>query len=801
MSETKDTALTKFSFDSFKDQLLADYRLIVLSRECSYLGRKEVLTGKAKFGIFGDGKELPQLVLSKFFQKGDFRAGYYRDQTILMAQDLLNPQQLFAALYAHPDLEKEPMSGGRQMGAHFVTPSHDKEGKWLDLTKQYNHSSDISPTAGQIPRSIGLAQASKVYRSLGIQESKGFSINGNEITWGTIGNAATSEGLFLEAINAAGVLQIPLVMSIWDDGYGISVSNEKQTTKGSISEALAGLQRTKNIKGIEIMRVNGWDYPALIDTYQRAADFAREEHIPVLIHVDELTQPLGHSTSGSHQRYKSKERLEWEEDYDCNKKMREWILEKNIANEEELNTIEKECKVEARKAKVEAWESYQSPILENKKSLLSLLQALRKEVSNDPGLQMISTQLSNKTEPTYKDLLHAARKALRIAAKYNSPLSNQLKQWTNDLTKSLRPKISSHLYSESNYQLKNITAVAPHYKEGTDLVDGRIIIRDNFKALFKAKPNILLFGEDVGKIGDVNQGAEGLQAQFGETRVFDTGIREATIIGQGIGMALRGLRPIAEIQYIDYVLYCIQTLSDDLATYLYRTVGQQSIPLIVRTRGHRLEGIWHSGSPMGGLIHLLRGVNLLVPRNMTQAAGFYNTLLEGDEPAIVVESLNGYRLKEKMPSNLGSFRIPVGKIEVLKQGEDITLVSYGSTLRLVQEAAKELLQYDINAEVIDIQSLLPFDTAHQIKESIAKTNRLLIIDEDVPGGATGFILQQLLDVQNIFPLLDSAPQTLSAQAHRPAYGTDGDYFSKPSLDDIVEKVYRIMQESNPSNFP
>ena len=801
MSETKDTALTKFSFDSFKDQLLADYRLIVLSRECSYLGRKEVLTGKAKFGIFGDGKELPQLVLSKFFQKGDFRAGYYRDQTILMAQDLLNPQQLFAALYAHPDLEKEPMSGGRQMGAHFVTPSHDKEGKWLDLTKQYNHSSDISPTAGQIPRSIGLAQASKVYRSLGIQESKGFSINGNEITWGTIGNAATSEGLFLEAINAAGVLQIPLVMSIWDDGYGISVSNEKQTTKGSISEALAGLQRTKNIKGIEIMRVNGWDYPALIDTYQRAADLAREEHIPVLIHVDELTQPLGHSTSGSHQRYKTKKRLEWEEDYDCNKKMREWILEKNIANEEELNTIEKECKVEARKAKVEAWESYQSPILENKKSLLSLLQALQKEVSNDPGLQMISTQLSNKTEPTYKDLLHAARKALRIAAKYNSPLSNQLKQWTNDLTKSLRPKMSSHLYSESNYQLKNITAVAPQYKEGTDLVDGRIIIRDNFKALFKAKPDILLFGEDVGKIGDVNQGAEGLQAQFGETRVFDTGIREATIIGQGIGMALRGLRPIAEIQYIDYVLYCIQTLSDDLATYLYRTVGQQSIPLIVRTRGHRLEGIWHSGSPMGGLIHLLRGVNLLVPRNMTQAAGFYNTLLEGDEPAIVVESLNGYRLKEKMPSNLGSFRIPVGKIEVLKQGEDITLVSYGSTLRLVQEAAKELLQYDINAEVIDIQSLLPFDTAHQIKESIAKTNRLLIIDEDVPGGATGFILQQLLDVQNIFPLLDSAPQTLSAQAHRPAYGTDGDYFSKPSLDDIVEKVYRIMQESNPSNFP
>ena len=801
MPKTNDIALPSLSFDSFKEQLLTDYRIIVLSRECSLLGRKEALTGKAKFGIFGDGKELPQLVLSRFFQKGDFRAGYYRDQTILMAHDLLTPQQLFAALYAHLDLEEEPMSGGRQMGAHFVTPSHDQEGNWLDLTKQYNHSSDISPTAGQIPRSIGLAQASKVYRALGIPESKGFSNNGNEIAWGTIGNASTSEGLFLEAMNAAGVLQIPLVMSVWDDGYGISVSNEKQTTKGSISQALAGLQRTKTQKGIEIMHVNGWDYPALVSTYQKAADLAREEHVPVLIHVDELTQPLGHSSSGSHQRYKSKERLEWENDFDCNKKMREWILEKNIASIEELDAIEKACKAEARKSKVEAWKSYQAPILDNKKNLLPLLIALQKEVANDPGLQVICTQLTQKTEPTYKDLIHAARKALRIAAKYNSSLSKQLKQWTSDLTNSLRPKVSSHLYSESNYRLKNIAAVAPQYKEETELVDGRIIIRDNFKALFEAKPNVLLFGEDVGKIGDVNQGAEGLQAQFGETRVFDTGIREATIIGQGIGMALRGLRPIAEIQYLDYVLYCLHTLSDDLASYLYRTVGQQSVPLIVRTRGHRLEGIWHSGSPMGGLIHLLRGVNLLVPRNMTQAAGFYNTLLEGDEPAIVVESLNGYRLKENLPTNIGSFRVPVGKIEVLKQGEDITLVSYGSTLRIVEEAAKELLQYDIDAEVIDIQSLLPFDIAHDIKESVAKTNRLLIIDEDVPGGATGFILQQLLDEQNIFPLLDSAPQTLSAQAHRPAYGSDGDYFSKPSLDDIVERVYRIMQESNPRNFP
>jgi len=801
MPKTNDIALPALSFDSFKEQLLSDYKIIVLSRECSLLGRKEVLTGKAKFGIFGDGKELPQLVLSRFFKKGDFRSGYYRDQTILMSHDLLSPQQLFAALYAHPDLKEEPMSGGRQMGAHFVTPSHDKEGNWLDLTQQYNHSSDVSPTAGQIPRSIGLAQASKVYRALGIPKGRNFSNNGNEIAWGTIGNASTSEGLFLEAMNAAGVLQIPLVMSVWDDGYGISVANEDQTTKGSISDALAGLQRTKTQKGVEIIRVNGWDYPALVSAYQKAEDLAREEHIPVLIHVDELTQPLGHSSSGSHERYKSKERLEWENDFDCNKKMREWILEKNIATVEELNSIEKACKEEVKIAKREAWKTYQMPILESRKSLLSLLPLLQKQAANDPALQMVSTKLAQKSEPTYKDLLHAARKALRTTAKHNTPLKEKLTQWIDDLTSRLNPKMHSHLYSESKYQLKNITSIPPQYADEVQMVDGRIIIRDNFKALFEARQNVLLFGEDVGKVGDVNQGAEGLQAQFGETRVFDTGIREATIIGQGIGMALRGLRPIAEIQYLDYVLYCLHTLSDDLASYLYRTVGQQAVPLIIRTRGHRLEGIWHSGSPMGGLIHLLRGVNLLVPRNMTQAAGFYNTLLEGDEPAIVVESLNGYRLKENLPTNLGSYRVPVGKIECLKAGEDITLVSYGSTLRLVEEAAKELLQYDIDAEVIDVQSLLPFDTTHEIRESVAKTNRLLIIDEDVPGGATGFILQQLLDEQNIFPLLDSAPQTLSAQAHRPAYGSDGDYFSKPSLDDIVEKVYRIMQESNPSNFP
>ena len=801
MPETKDIALPHLSFDSFKAQLLSDYRIIVLSRECSLLGRKEALTGKAKFGIFGDGKELPQLVLSQFFKKGDFRAGYYRDQTLLMAHDLLTPQQLFAALYAHPDLEHEPMSGGRQMGAHFVTNSHDQTGDWLNLTEQYNHSSDISPTAGQIPRSIGLAQASKIYRALDIKGSEKFSSNGNEIAWATIGNASTSEGIFLEAMNAAGVLQIPLIMSVWDDGYGISVGNEQQTTKASISEALAGLQRTAKQKGVEIFRVNGWDYAALYATYEKAEQLAREQHVPVLIHVDELTQPLGHSSSGSHQRYKSKARLEWEEDFDCNKKMRAWLLEKNIATDEELEALEKACKQEAKEARKTAWNNYQAPIKSKQKELLELFPALIKSCANAPGLHVLQSALKQKTELTYKDLLHHSRKALRISAAYSSPERKQLKQWVNKLQDHLKPKMHSHLYSESNYQLKNIAPIPPTYPDEVEKVDGRIIIRDNFKALFEKNDKIVLFGEDVGKIGDVNQGAEGLQELFGETRVFDTGIREATIIGQGIGMALRGLRPIAEIQYLDYVLYCLHTLSDDLASYLYRTVGQQAVPLIIRTRGHRLEGIWHSGSPMGGLLHLLRGVNLLVPRNLTQAAGFYNTLLEGDEPALVIESLNGYRLKEDKPSNLGDFRLPVGQVEVLREGEDITLVSYGSTLRLVEAAAQELAHYDIDAEVIDIQSLLPFDRAHDIKKSLTKTNRLLIIDEDVPGGASAYILQQLLDEQDVFPLLDSTPTTLTAKAHRPAYGSDGDYFSKPSLDDIVEKVYAIFQEVDPKHFP
>ena len=801
MSNSKLAEEIPLSYKDFKEQVLADYSLLSLSRECSVLGRREVLTGKAKFGIFGDGKELPQLILSKFFKNGDFRSGYYRDQTILMDQGHLSPKELFSALYAHPDIDLEPMSGGRQMGGHFVTRSIEENGSWKNLTNQKNHSSDISPTAGQMPRLVGLAQASKVYRALNIKDSDKFSENGNEIAWGTIGNASTSEGLFLEAINAAGVMQIPMVISIWDDDYGISVHNDEQTTKGSISKALAGLQRNEEEHGFEILTVKGWDYTALIETYKYAEKLARNEHVPVLIHVEELTQPQGHSTSGSHQRYKSKERLEWEKQYDCNLKTREWILSNGFASEEELKAIEEDNRKKVRKAKTEAWDAYQAPILNNKKELILLIDKATKAANNDPNLQILKSELNKIAEPSYKDILHSARKALRILTHYDHPIKEELRTWKSTLTEKLNPKFSSHLHSHSDKRLQNINPVDIEYPAEEELVDGRIIIRDNFDALLKSNDKVLIFGEDVGIIGDVNQGLEGMQAKYGATRIADTGIRETTIMGQGIGMALRGLRPIAEIQYLDYILYCLQTLSDDLASYHYRTVGKQAVPLIIRTRGHRLEGIWHSGSPMGGIVNLLRGINIAVPRNMTQAAGMYNTLLEGDEPAVVIESLNGYRLKERKPSNLGQFRVPLGKVETLKEGEDITLVSYGSTLRMVEAVAKELMLFDINTEVIDIQTLLPFDLDQNIKKSIAKTNHLLIIDEDVPGGASAYILQQLIEKQNVFALLDSKPHTLSAKPHRPAYGSDGDYFSKPSEDDIFEKVYEIMHESDPKSYP
>ena len=792
---------TDITFQDFKNQVINDYKLAFTSRECSLVGRREVLTGKAKFGIFGDGKELPQLAMARVFKNGDFRSGYYRDQTFMMAIDQLKITQFFAGLYAHTDIEKEPMSAGRQMGGHFVTKSNNPDGSWLDLTKQKNSSADISTTSGQMPRLLGLAQASKVYRELKDIDSTGFSINGNEVAWGTIGNASTSEGLFFETFNAAGVMQVPMVVSVWDDEYGISVPNKYQTTKESISEVLKGFQRDENNKGFEVMVVKGWDYPALIETYEKANEVARNEHVPVLIHVIELTQPLGHSTSGSHERYKSKERLEWERKFDCNLKMREWIIQNGFAVEEELLDIEKNIKKEILKSKKEAWIDFIKPFLAEKKQVVSLLDALAKTSINKTFINKLKDRLVLNEEPGKHHLLTAARKALRYVIDENSPEKVKLKLWIDNYFKKVQPLYSSHLFSETEMRATNIKPIAPEYDNEAKMVDGRIVLRDNFDKLFQKHPKMLVFGEDTGKIGDVNQGLEGLQKKHGEVRIADTGIREGSIIGQGIGMALRGLRPIAEIQYVDYVLYCLNTLSDDLASLLYRTVGQQKAPLIIRTRGHRLEGIWHAGSPMSGLMNYLRGICLLVPRNMTIAAGFYNTLLESDDPALVVESLNGYRLKEKMPSNLGDFRVPIGVIEVIKEGSDITLVSYGSTLRIVEQAARELQEVDIDVEIIDAQSLMPFDINHDCIKSVMKTNRLLVIDEDVPGGASAYLLQEIIETQGAYKYLDSAPQTLAAKPHRPAYASDGDYFSKPNSEDIFEKVYSIMHESNPQKYP
>jgi len=789
------------SFDAFKEQVLSDYKIALTSRECSVLGRREVFSGKGKFGIFGDGKEVPQLAMNHFFKNGDFRSGYYRDQTLLMAQGQLSVSNIFSALYADLDLDREPMSGGRQMGGHFMTPSRNESGEWLNLMELKNHSGDISPTGSQMPRLLGLAQASKIYRNHKTKNSDNFSNNGNEIAWGTIGNASTSEGMFFEAINAAGVLQVPMVISVWDDGYGISVSNKDQTTKQSISEALKGFQRTENEDGFEILTVKGWDYLALIETYAYASKIARSEHVPVLIHVTELTQPLGHSSSGSHERYKSKARLTWEKEYDCNLKMREWIIQEGLATETELENLENKIISEVRTQRREAWNAYQAPILKEKEKLIAFESVLKSETHNDPKVQLIYSQLEQNEELGYKDLISAGRKINLLLAKHPQASVSAFKTWYKTLYSSLTSRISSKLYTVSKEELVAFESTPPLYNTDNAPVDGRIIIRDNFDALFKKYDTLLMFGEDVGKIGDVNQGMEGLQKKFGEVRVSDTGIREATIAGQGIGLALRGLRPIAEIQYLDYILYCLQILSDDLATMSFRTSGRQIAPLIIRTRGHRLEGIWHSGSPMGGLIHLLRGIHILTPRNMTQAAGFYNTLMQIEQPALVIESLNGYRIKENPPINLGEFTIPLGKIEVLSTGEDVTVVSYGSTLRIVEATAKRLLQEGISIEVIDIQSLIPFDLNEEIKQSIAKTNRVLIVDEDVPGGASSYIMQQLIEKQNIFTLLDVAPKLVSAKAHRPAYGGDGDYFSKPSEDDVFEAVYTIMNESNPQKFP
>jgi 2-oxoisovalerate dehydrogenase E1 component len=789
------------SFEDFKKEVLSDYRIAVTSRECSLLGRREVLTGKAKFGIFGDGKEVPQLAMAKAFQNGDFRSGYYRDQTFMMALGNYLPKHFFAGLYAHTDIEADPMSAGRQMGGHFLTHSLNEDGTWKDLTKQKNSSSDISPTAAQMPRLLGLAQASKIYRHVKTTSSKNFSNEGNEVAWGTIGNASTSEGIFFETINAAGVMQVPMVISVWDDDYGISVPAKYQTTKESISEILKGFQRDNENDGYEIMVVEGWNYPKLVEAYELAGRIAREKHIPVLIHVTELTQPQGHSTSGSHERYKSEERLEWERANDCNIKMREWILENNLATDEELQALEKAVKKEVRETRKKAWSDFLKPIINYKKEVVLLLDNLGAKSTNKAFIAKLKNDLVSIEEPMKKDILSAARKALRFVIHENTPEKVKLQNWIENFYSEVQPQFSSHLYSESESAAANIKEVRPVYNEQSKEVDGRVILRDNFDYLLSNHRNLLIFGEDTGYIGDVNQGLEGLQEKHGALRVADTGIREATIIGQGIGMALRGLRPIAEIQYLDYLLYALQILSDDLATYLYRTKGRQKAPLIVRTRGHRLEGIWHSGSQMGGIIHLLRGMYVLVPRNMTKAAGYYNTLLQSDEPALVVESLNGYRLKEKAPSNLGEFKTPIGVTETVKEGKDITLVSYGSTLRIVEQVSLQLQTVGIDAEVIDCQSLLPFDIQNDVSKSIMKTNRLLIIDEDVPGGASAYLMQEIVEKQGAYKYLDSAPQTLTAKPHRPAYGTDGDYFSKPNAEDIFEKVYEIMHEADPKRFP
>ncbi|MAY53250.1 MAG: transketolase [Flavobacteriaceae bacterium] len=800
--QTNPQTNSELSFDDFKAEVLNDYKIAVTSRECSLLGRREVLTGKAKFGIFGDGKEVPQLAWAKAFQNGDWRSGYYRDQTFMMAIGKLTIEQFFAGLYAHTDIKADPMSAGRQMGGHFATHSLNDDGSWKNLTAQKNSSSDISPTAGQMPRLLGLAQASKIFRNVkGIENKTNFSINGNEVAWGTIGNASTSEGLFWETINAAGVLQVPMVMSVWDDEYGISVHARHQTTKENISEILKGFQRTEDENGYEIIRVTGWDYPELVEAYQRASKIAREEHVPVLIHVKELTQPQGHSTSGSHERYKSKERLEWEAEYDCNAQMRQWMLANNMATEEELTELEKDIKKQVRDGKKAAWTAFLAPQKEEQKEALTLLSNLAESSANKTFIEKIKNDLAAESEPLRRSIAAATRKALRYVVSEDSSEKRQLQDWINNYFERIQPKYSAHLYSEAEENAKTISEVKPTYNDGAEEVDGRVVLRDNFDALFNKHPEALIFGEDAGEIGDVNQGLEGMQEKYGELRVSDAGIREATILGQGIGMAMRGLRPIAEIQYLDYILYCLQIMSDDLVTVRYRTNGTQKAPLIVRTRGHRLEGIWHSGSQMGGLVHLLRGMYILVPRDMTKAAGFYNTLLETDEPALIVECLNGYRLKEKMPTNLGEFRTPIGVVETVKEGTDITLVSYGSTLRVVQEAAKELQQVGIDAEIIDVQSLLPLDLNHDIVASVKKTNRLLVIDEDVPGGASAYIMNHIVDTQNGYQYLDSKPQTLAAKPHRPAYGTDGDYFSKPSAEDIFETVYEVMHEANPADFP
>ena len=793
---TSSSTKEEISLKKFKEKVLDDFRTVSLSREISVQGRREVLQGKGKFGIFGDGKELPQIVMSHFFKNGDFRSGYYRDQTLLLSQDLLTGREIFSALYGHPDKVYERMSGGRQMSGHFLTHTVDENDNWIDQTKHKNHISDISPTASQMSRLVGLGLASKIYRDNTVSNSQKFSENGNEIVWGTIGNASTSQGVFFEAVNACGVLQIPAVISIWDDDYGISVHNKDHTTKESISKALSGFKVTSESSGIEILEVKGWDYQSLIKTYSYAERIARDHHIPVIIHVTELTQPLGHSTSGSHERYKSEERLKWESDNDCNKKFEDWILNSKLSSKKKLENIKKEISNYVKEEKRMAWDLYLRPIKEAKSDLIDTINSLSITISKDK----LNEMLNNVDDDNFSEIIKICRRITYQLEPGESDDRNKLVNWKNKYMNILSEKYSSNLYSIDFDALKEINNSNPIYSDNNELVDGRIIIRDNFDKLLEENNRIFIFGEDVGMIGDVNQGLEGLQKKYGKNRVFDTGIRESTIVGQGIGMSMRGLRPIAEIQYLDYILYALQILSDDLATLTFRTHGGQKAPLIVRTRGHRLEGIWHSGSPLGGILNFLRGIFVLTPRNMTKAAGFYNSLLDIDQPAVVIEPLNGYRIKEKLPLNYGEFKTPIGEIEVLKEGGDITLVSYGSTVNIVNKVAREIQKYNIDCEVIDVQSLIPFDLSKNISKSIIKTNRLMIIDEDVPGGGSSFILQELLNNQDIYEHLDSKPCLVTAKEHRPPYGSDGDYISKPSFEDIFEEIYTVMNEANPNKY-
>lgn len=789
---------TKLSFDDFRQIIINDYKAAIQSRQVSLLGRKEVLTGKAKFGIFGDGKELPQIAMSKVFKEGDWRSGYYRDQTFAFASGMSSVYHFFSQLYANPDEKADISSAGRQMVSHFSTSLVDQNGDWLDQTKLKNSVSDISTTGGQMARAVGLGLASKLYRNTPeLEYLKYFSNQGNEVVFCTVGNASTSEGVFWESVNAIAVRQIPVIISIWDDGYGISVPNSIQTTKSDISEALKGFQKKENSNGFEIFKVKGWDYPTLCEVYEQASKTARERHVPVIIHVTELTQPQGHSTSGSHERYKTVDRLAWEKDLDCIKKMREWMVESGIATEEELKQLEKETILSVKKEQKRAWIDYTKNLGADLQEAIELLSRI-----NDKRVELPLKTLQSLNEVSLREVYTQVRRVFR-ELRGNADIEGlkELKVWYDKKKEINKERYNDFLFSQTKYAATLVESIAPIYKEDAKIVDGREVLNACFKANFEKDDRLYAFGEDVGKIGDVNQGFAGLQDIFGEDRIFDTGIRESVIIGKGIGMALRGLKPIAEIQYLDYLIYALPVLSDDLASLSYRTKGKQKAPLIVRTRGHRLEGIWHSGSPMSVLLGALRGIHICVPRNMTQAAGMYNTLLKSDEPALVIECLNGYRLKEKLPDNVGEFRVPIGIAECVRTGDDITVVSYGSTLRVVQEAAMELEKLGVSIEIIDAQCLHPFDRTKLCVESLEKTNKLLIVDEDMPGGASAYIQKIILEDYNGYYFLDAKPRTISAKENRPPYGSDGDYFTKPSLDDVIEVALQMMHESNSELYP